>query len=218
MDVTDLLLRRREMLMRKSSAAGYIQNGLVFHLDGADATSNQWIDRIGGLVYTLYNCSLSNGGVYFGGNDDCYGHSDDQVGVLYDAGTIEVVADGTGQSKYAIFAQPQTNKIAFIVYSTTKVSFAQLIRHRRYEATTQGLHTLSVSIDRMYKDSSECQVNGDDYFSSPLVSGSYLGNGGYAAYKYKGTVYQIRIYNRILTAEEVLHNQTIDINKYNITI
>lgn len=196
----------------------YIQNGLVFHLDGADATPSEWVDRIGGITYTLYGTSIIGDGVYFSGNDDVYGQSPQQVNVEYNEGTIEVVANCTGQGRYAIFAQPQTNKIAFIVYSTTKVSFALRISHRRYEAATQGLHTLSVSIDRMYKDAVECQVNGNDYFNSPSVTGSYLGNGGSPAYKYKGTVYQIRIYNRILTAEEVLHNQAIDINKYNITI
>lgn len=221
MDVRDLLLRRRGVMMQKKSSSvdNYITDGLVFHLDGSDAVAGEWVDRIGGLTYSLHGAYPDgNGGVVFLGEDHCYGNCPEQVNVQYNEGTIEVVANGSGQSRYGIFAQPQTTKIAFLVFSTNYVSFSQIVRHKRYYAQTSGMHTLSVSLDRMYKDGVVCNESGQDNFTSPNVRGSYIGNGGYSAYKYKGTLYQIRIYDRILSAEEVVFNQNIDINKYNITI
>jgi hypothetical protein len=35
---------------------------------------------------------------------------------------------------------------------------------------------------------------------------------------FKGDIHAIRVYNRLLTEEEILHNQNIDIKKYNIPI
>ena len=35
---------------------------------------------------------------------------------------------------------------------------------------------------------------------------------------FKGDIHAIRVYNRLLTEAEILHNQNIDIQKYNIPI
>ncbi len=35
---------------------------------------------------------------------------------------------------------------------------------------------------------------------------------------FKGDIHAIRVYNRLLTEDEILYNQTIDIKKYNIPI
>lgn len=35
---------------------------------------------------------------------------------------------------------------------------------------------------------------------------------------FKGDIHAIRVYNRLLTEDEILHNQNIDIQKYNIPI
>lgn len=213
-------LRRRNF--NKSSVNGYVSDGLVFHLDSSDALANSWTDRVGGVVFDLYGTELLNGGVYFGEDNGIYGHSDDYVNVPYTAGTIEIVAAGTGQSKYCIFAQPQSYDIgygiSFIVYRNDYISLCQGPRHKRYYSPNNGLHTMSVSMDKMYKDRVEQSESGEDSFSNPATAhGCYLGCGGSSDYyRYTGTIYQIRIYNRILTEDEVIKNQSIDINRYNI--
>ena len=35
---------------------------------------------------------------------------------------------------------------------------------------------------------------------------------------FKGDIHAIRVYNRLLTEDEILYNQNIDIQKYNIAI
>jgi hypothetical protein len=35
---------------------------------------------------------------------------------------------------------------------------------------------------------------------------------------FKGDIHAVRVYNRLLTEDEILHNQNIDIQKYNIPI
>ena len=47
------------------TAASYIQDGLVFQLDGIERGDSGWTDLIGGKKFTLYNCTLNDNNVEF---------------------------------------------------------------------------------------------------------------------------------------------------------
>ena len=63
----------------------------------------------------------------------------------------------------------------------------------------------------------EATIKANDTFGV-RSGGTYLGmKASDGVYPYNGTVYQIRIYNRKLTSDEILYNQALDMKKYNIT-
>ena len=94
----------------------YIQNGLVFHLDGADATETEWVDRIGGAVFELFNAAIDNGGVRFNGVISSYGRYLGIVDVLWDVGTIECVLYTVNYNNYYYIFSQKNDKICYICY------------------------------------------------------------------------------------------------------
>lgn len=71
-------------------ASAYIQDGLVFHLDGIERGESGWTDLIGGKKFTLYNCTLNDDNVEFNGTSS-YG-KDTGYGTLANTkGAIEAV-------------------------------------------------------------------------------------------------------------------------------
>lgn len=48
------------------------------------------------------------------------------------------------------------------------------------------------------------------------TGGTFVGSRSINNAFFKGTIYQIRIYNRALTQQEIINNQTIDMQRYNI--
>lgn len=217
MDVTDLLLRRRELMMGKThSDDNYIQNGLVLWLDGADANFEHdlWIDKVAGKSFTMYNTSANNGGVVFNGSTSyCTGPyiSADGIG-----GTIEVVALTAGNGYYFVYTQPQSSNINMIMYNG-RIGTATSRTINMWTCNPTGLHVISASNNFLYKDKVQASKYGTDSFGGRSYTGSYIGQRSGGSSFYNGTLYQIRIYNRYLTEEEVLFNQSIDMGKYNIT-
>jgi hypothetical protein len=73
----------------------YISDGLVFHLDGADATDTTWTDRVAGIVYTLQGASADGKGVTFSSGNDNTGQGTGNKALTVinpNVGTIEVCA------------------------------------------------------------------------------------------------------------------------------
>ena len=48
------------------------------------------------------------------------------------------------------------------------------------------------------------------------VYGGTVVVGSLASWRYKGSVYSIRIYNRILSSDEVLYNYNIDLERFKL--
>lgn len=214
------LLERRRMLMNKpSKALEYIQDGLVFHLDGADATASQWVDKIGGKVFTMHNITLNgNGGVTFAGNSSSYGKNASTYNYMYNACTIEVVCtiNDNGNSE-CIIATTANGTICFGKYNYRFFTGNGIQQYNWSVGKLGGLHTYSSHAGKFYKDMVETTVKNNDSFGASS-GGTYLGlKSSSGNYPYAGTVYQIRIYNRKLTSDEILYNQAIDMKKYNIT-
>lgn len=208
------ILRRRMAGGKKSDE--YIQDGLVFHLDGADATTSEWVDKVRSMKFTMHNVRLDDkGGVIFS-KDNSYGHNSSTYAFKYNTCTIEVVCTTTNDGSYqAVIASTLNETICFGQYNY-RVFTGNGIQQNNWDCGLGGLHTFSSYAGKFYKDKVEITGKINDSFGAGS-GGTYLGmksNSG--NYPYAGTVYQIRIYNRKLTEEEILYNQSIDIKKYNI--
>lgn len=209
------ILRRRMAGGKKPDE--YIQDGLVFHLDGADATTSQWTDKVGGKVFTMHNIALnSNGGVTFAGNSSSYGHYSSTYNYMYNTCTIEVVCTTTDDSRQeCVIASTANGTICFGKYNW-RIFTGNGTQQYNWRFGLGGLHTFSSYEGKFYRDKVEITTKENDGFGAKS-GGTYLGmKSSDGSYSYAGTVYQIRIYNRKLTEEEILYNQSIDIKKYNI--
>ena len=207
------------LVYQKTGAqTGYVTSGLVFHLDGADATTSAWVDKIGGIEFTMHNVTLDGkGGVVFNGS--AYGNYPDTLDFPSSTHTIEVVLNKTETGGL---------QVAFMINASDKVTFgfssggdyivtkSGNSNYRATWTTGSGLATYSISNSYAYKNCAlMSQRSADTWFLR--TGGTFVGSRSVDNAFFKGTIYQIRVYNRALTANEILHNHAIDISKYNIT-
>jgi hypothetical protein len=202
----------------------YISNGLVFNLVGEEASSSVWTDNIGGKSFTLTNAVKIDNGVQF--TKTSYGIYDGDISDMpdYTESTIEFVYKITSWDTPAgvIFGIKASNK-PLVFYSNSENCIK---RATAYNITTANFNRLlNVKQTQSINDNYN-YINKTDKGFGTLTSYSYanlsnniqLGNPKYTNRAFIGILYAVRIYNRQLTSDEILHNQHIDINKYGIKI
>lgn len=191
----------------------YIQNRLVFHLDGKDASSSQWVDKVGNIAFELHNTTIdNNGGVVFNGTNS-YGFYTNELGYGYNSSTIEVVANIVGSGTEVLFMQCADNRI--IAGLTSAGLCNRTTGSSGLFDFARGLCVLSTTGEVAYRNKSKLTFSPNTYFGY-TTTGTFIGARDSTRNFFNGTIYQIRIYDRVLSVDEILYNQTIDINKYNI--
>ena len=217
---------RRRLMMQKAGTMpeGYIQDGLVFWLDGADCLADTWVDKVSGNTLTRHgaNVSISDGGVTFTSNA---AYCSTEITLpTYNTSTIELVAIlRGGDAQNMLLYASDTNSIVYSYNaSMSKCWIRPAIFTGRTSITPNTIGTQSVSnsfnyINKVLNTAASTNVNrGEGYCTSV---GAWVSNSSYSLQRgFVGTVYQIRIYNRKLREREILHNQDLDIAKYNIVI
>lgn len=236
--MTEIMRRRRAILQYNNSEIpipqGYIQDGLIFFLDGKQKlTSSSWEDIVSGKKFNLYNCVLNqNGGAVFDGTTS-YG---EYSGVIYITRpyTIELACSGFLSGKSVILSQSNTGTVDFLcrVYTDNGVDNVRIIHSAasgftHYAQKTCQLYSNAAYIRSEYMPSlyADKQLRSGtkqyDFMEHSTVEGrttlGCLNNENYD-FKYQGTIYALRIYNRQLTADEIFNNQAIDESRYNITL
>lgn len=207
-----------DLVHQNTSVPSYVTSGLVFHLDGADATASQWVDRVGNIAFALTNTTLDgNGGVVFNGS--AYGNYSSDLDFPSSSHTIEITLNKTNQTGMQVaFMINASNMVAFGFssgndYIVTKSGNSNA---RKTWETGSGLHTYSVTNSTAYKDKAVMtQRNTDTWYLR--TGGTFVGARTTNNAFFIGTIYQIRIYNRALTPAEITNNQNIDMQRYNIT-
>lgn len=220
------IFRRRLMMGQTEDdlPEGYIQNGLVFWLDGADCLADTWADKVSGNILTRHGASvsISDGGVTF--TSTAAFCSTDITLPTYNTSTIEVVAilKGGGGQIMLLYAS-DTNSIVYSYNaSTMKCWIRPATFTGRTSITPNTIGTQSVStsfnyINKVLDTVAGTNVNREAGYCTSV--GALVSNSSYSLQRgFRGTVYQIRIYNRKLKEREILHNQDLDIAKYNISI
>ena len=199
--------------------AMYGSPNLAFCLDGQFKEANAWKDVIGGVTYTNNGATSIDMGWYFDGSSKMQ-HSG---GVLYDGATstIEFVVRRTRVQAEIIFAAGGTsnNDSIWMVYrGGTQMHFRNKANYTGYaDRQTTGLKTTSLNVNygiENFIDLSTSSMTGAD-IGTTADSVLCSRNTGSTLY-FKGDLYAIRIYNRLLTKEEMLAHQRMDNERFNL--
>ena len=211
------LNRRRYMGGSKAyDENSYIQDGLVFQLDGinkgnsADLTT--WVDLKGGRVFTQEGVveSLADGWKFDG---TCHftcptllsGNNNYTVEVC----SSKYIAwhNGTWNDGYPVWYWVGNNLL--FIQRTAPVNYSNINR------ILNNPFTASLNLDNCYFNKVLYTGRGSSNLSSDSNS---FDIGFYRNAHSTGTMYAIRIYNRRLTSEEQLKNQDVDIARFNISV
>jgi hypothetical protein len=237
---------RRKLLMNttKEPHGEYIQNGLIFELDGLDKCQSEnyvWVDKVGGIKYSNIGSVIElPNGFYFPGDINSGLIGDAELPYTFDHQycTLECViypsipnnawgpifssGDWDSHSRKNCLTATIANNLNnnSRVKLSTRALDGQLLG---YSCNCNVFATYSLFVnDYPYINKIKNQLIYDgDKWATANVRTSKIGYRVAAGNNKKfftGNIYAIRIYNRILTEEEIFHNQNIDIQKYNIPI
>ena len=220
-------MRRR--LLTYDNDSSYIKNGLVFWLDGINrgGVSGQWKDIVNGRIATLTGTYIENtDNIYFPATSpEGYGTFDSKLFVPYDEGTIETVVEltayeGTGRPLVSF----DNDRMGGSISSQVSTGYGGAMRWylhngnmkcwRFPEESKSLVMTASSNIDRGICNGYSGEKIDTSSWAISSLSGmvAFRGSGN----KFKGKMYSVRIYDRILSAEEMLHNQRVDNIRFNL--
>ena len=204
----------------------YIQDGLIFFLDCKDFISGTWVDKVGNSSFAMNNCVKDGDGVKFNGTTS-YGTTEDDLSFPSQTYTIEMVVKGEKEVSASSDSQ--------IIFNTKNsgdfsLGFGMAGGNKLYtfQAGTTNhnlgyLYTTALGIKRLSVNKDRCIVNGESLASSTNVGNYSVGakvvvgaNASNTNWYFKGTIYAIRIYNRLLSESEMKANQMFDLDYYNL--
>lgn len=217
------------------SADAYVQNGLVFQLDGIDKGSVEgaWVDRKAGRQFTLNNCIVNSDNIEFNGTDsEAIDNDNYTLPTVSEKYTIEVVLYYGGGS---ILSQNKDSSYGY--GSPMMVALSSTIN---YFTIGRNLHAVEALPKNKYmclqaqsRDTVQVNYNGNVLASrqgtSSTIDQNFYGNGWpsvgciWTSYSSKaghllGKVYSIRLYSRVLTEEELYNNMVVDYMRFKIPI
>ena len=206
----------------------YIQDGLIFQLDGINKGSNQgyWTDLKGGCTFTIPSADAVE--VF----DNCFKFYESAKmplasGTLAASGvgkTIEVVAQrinyhSSGESVFSTATVSTSGNILVFIgvgssaqtlflqrTKTLKCNFGWTTSVDNEKATVIG--RFSYNTDVACFNGAEAEFGTSDYWTSSSI-GVSCGKG-----TFYGKVFAIRIYDRHLTLAEMQFNQDIDLKRF----
>lgn len=218
-----LLLRRRGMMMAQGGGIDnpYIQNGLVFWLDGIEkgSTPNAWTDRIGGIVFTSDNAEELTNAWRTGSGKKLI----NSTSLIFESRTstieLAIERESLDNTQSDIFSSLDTSCI------TLSIDNAYIyISHRneigfRIQSTTPGLSSIApycvsvrqnlAVVNGVSKTTTSHAAVGSSTYNS-------IGSRGNGNYPFSGKIYAVRIYDRFLSESEMLHNQSVDNIRFNL--
>lgn len=202
---------------------GYIADGLVFHLDGIDRgdVTGQWKDIVGGRIATLTGTYTENtNNIYFNGG---YGEFNSKPSIGKDDGTIETAVEllayeGTGRPTVSF----GNNYIGGSISSQSSSGYGGAMRWFDQNGSMECWRFPVDSLSLVMTASANSDIgicngyNGEKITTSSWSSGgnllAYRGSGN----KFIGKMYAVRIYDRKLSAAEMLINQRVDNTRFNL--
>ena len=199
----------------------YIENGLIFHLDGINTgpITGYWTDLIGGIAFRITNGvgRANNGFVFPESSSAVYLLGTDKVNLIAtdDTLTLEIVMTaGTSGTRY-IFSGGSGTDIA-LVMSGGSLTVRENRKTRFVTTNSVNLSTYSINNYYALQNLTELTSYGTDYWQGP--TGNAVVGGWRTDRQFVGTICDIRIYNRVLTKDEIRANQQIDIIRYGIQV
>ena len=216
---------------------GYVTNGLVFHADGIrnvgatlphDYSSTSWVDLVAGKVASFLHDEPDGSywtadGYYFGGSS-CAQFLTQLTG-LTNVVTVQVVSDVTPSGQRHGVSWPTlfgcNNNDTCNLYNPSGVTFKNAgggnvwmaggTWKGRYvtairDATTNYIFQTTNIVDAAKKDTAQGNIG-----SATIRFGSAGNTVSYRKDRYLvGTIKAVRIYDRVLTDDEIAQNRVID--------
>ena len=219
-----MLIQNRRREIKELTSKDYIQDGLVFQLDGIERGTNdltKWVDIIGGQEYvteTGNNATWGNNHLI----TPCLMQIENNQVIKYDNSTFEIAFyESTGSVNTILYINRNataTQGFGFGFYGNNYLLTNSHIYHLTIPKTLAPLGTIPYCFS--YNGDGLLMVNGQvisntgtvDYYtnSANFTKVASRGNGG--------RLYCIRKYNRKLTQEEMLHNQKVDNIRFNLSL
>ena len=219
------------------SADAYVQDGLVFQLDGIDKgnVEGAWVDRKAGRQFTLNNCIVNSDNIEFNGTDsEAIDNDNYTLPTVPENYTIEVVlyyGGGSGiltQNSSSGYGSP----MMVALYST---SYYFTIGRNLYavEALPENKYMCLQAQSMGQNNTIQVNCNGDVLASrkgnNSIIDNNFFADGRPSigcvwtsssdrAGNLLGKVYSIRLYNRLLTEEERYNNMVVDYMRFRIPI
>lgn len=220
------MINRRRVMGGKSNPYdeyGYIKKGKVFHLDGIDKgnTANTWTDLIAGYTfpYNQYSTVELDGVSFSGGTKNAGWIQSEQTVVrgAFPTTTCTIECVFTSISGNCLFNSGRDQNITFAL-STHKYHFFPLNTSQKCYScvNSAGTHTVSLNNNLGVEDGQEL-VSTNATAWQQTAGYMAIGARNYGSTNpFTGKVFSIRIYNRLLTKEEMLHNQEVDNIRFNL--
>ena len=205
----------RRFIVSQSVPTLYVKDGLVFDLrcTDLDLTNKKWIDRVGKNVFNLTDITqnLDNSVAFNGSSSICI--CNNLLNYQFDSITIECVCKNSGNG--IIISNGNNN---FVLIQNW---FLQFGNNSSYVSTSMAsnnnvLHILSLSKNIINLDGAPTTI--EKYHTTvPDTNKLIIGGTDMSPWYYlKGNIYAIRIYNRLLTEDEMKYNYNIDLRLYEI--
>lgn len=227
----------------------YVQDGLVFHLDGIDkgGVDGQWTDLIGGVDFPNHDAIELENGWQFTGGYQYLGYANNASKSLNfspDECTVEVCcyddsvnnAAGSTYSGLSLFyfgaQNSQGTNATNPIYMNLCYYKDQRYINGMYVGNSVSVwgddyvesdspHIISMNKDRAFDNGHELNSLGATHWDS-ISGGRTIGAKWHPSSQLSnfcfGKIYAIRIYNRILSANEMLQNQRVDNARFNMGV
>ena len=185
----------------------YIEDGLVFWLDGIEkgASDGTWVEKIHGTIFSGDATSVDKGFNFNGGQR----MSGSWVNGTSSYFTVEVCYTATTGKHFVWGVGKSGSRVPLYFDNSGAITTIQNLNTFQRPSGVLSNKTVSINQDRgTYNGVNMTKNSGVDYWTaSPNNSTVYIGKGDSGGAFYSpltGTIYAIRVYNRRLTAEEML--------------
>ena len=197
------------------SADAYIQDGLVFQLDGIDKGNNAWIDRKGQKKFVLHNVVTNSNNMEFNGTNS-YAEYSSTLGYDSATHTLEVVWEGNKIVGVPFFGGPTSAELCLLPQGAPvrRLSFGtgmNFIVNQPDELKMISANADNIIYNAGWIGTSAALEDYADYNQTVASVGRYNSD-----YYFRGKIYAIRVYDRKLTTLEMLQNQLIDIQRFGL--
>lgn len=196
-------------------ADAYIQDGLVFQLDGIDKGNDAWIDRKGQKEFVLHNVVTNSNNMEFNGTNS-YAECSSTLGYDSATHTLEVVWEGNKVGGVPFFGGPTSAELCLLPQGTPlrRLSFGTGMNFIVNQP--DELKMISANADNIIYNAgwigTSAELEANDSYNQTVAS---VGRYDFSNY-FRGKIYAIRVYNRKLSALEMLQNQLIDIERFGL--
>lgn len=217
-----------------ASASEYVQDGLLACWDGVenagvdthDASATVWKDLVAGRMFNLYNVTVADDSMVFGGTQSSYGELDaaNTAATFGSAtnGMLEIVyASSDGASSYAVLQSSADSGIALGMYESRFIAGSGDTANAPMFSYAAGLSTNSVAIRYSSARPVGAWVWGDalgtttsDFWGAADSKTTIGTRTSKQNNPFKGAIYCIRVYSRQLTAVEIAANSAVDRRRF----